>query len=143
MQLDEDAITPKKLRMALAGLLVALVCMLVIFQQHRFLGMSPHKLFLTEQGCKDISNLGLALKRETSGCSVVVRFKPDPLGATREILLDDDRFITLSADMILAYAGTNEELPDTPGQQRALRITLGTFAVLITVIVMMLHAFDD
>ena len=129
----------REVYLVLVALLVSLICMIVIFQQDRVLDMHPQKLILTQQGYAYLSGLGLAPKRDASGCSIIVRYSSGFLGSDRSILLDDDRFVTLSSGAILANADTNEKLPDTPGQRRARHITWAAFAVLITLMIGMVY----
>ena len=123
--------------LALAALVIPFVCVIVIFQQDRLLGMHSQKLILTQQGCAYLSGLGLVPKRDASGCSIIARYSPGFLGSDRSILLDDDRFVTLSSGAILANADTNEKLPDTPKQQRVHHILWGIYAVIITLWIVM------
>ncbi len=57
------------------------------------------------------------------------------------ILLDDDRFVTLSSTAVLAYADTDDALPDTPMQQRARLIQRVIYAVVFTMVIVMGYAF--
>ncbi|MHB1301217.1 MAG: hypothetical protein ACYCY8_10180 [Burkholderiales bacterium] len=128
----------------LVALFVTFICTIAIFQEDRVLDMHPQKLILTQQGCAYLSGLGLAPKRDASGCSIIARYSPGFMGSDRSILLDDDRFVTLSSGAILANADTNEKLPDTPGQRRARYITWAAFAVLITLMIGIVYgAFKD
>ena len=129
----------RTVKMELIALFVAALCIVVVFRESVFLDMQTQKLILTQQGCSDISSLGLAPKREASGCSIVARYSPSMLGSDRTILLDDDRFVTLSSAAVLANADTNETLPDTPHQKRAQHILWGAFAALFTVAMMMAY----
>ncbi|MHB1301423.1 MAG: hypothetical protein ACYCY8_11230 [Burkholderiales bacterium] len=123
----------------LVALFVTFICTIAIFQEDRLLDMQPQKLILTQQGCAYLSGLGLVPKRDASGCSIIVRYSAGFLGSERSILLDDDRFVTLSSGAILANADTNEKLPDTPGQKRALHITWGAIAVLFALMIGMVY----
>ncbi len=125
---------------ALVALFITFVCAIMVIRESRMLDVNSQKLFLTEQGCNYISSLGLAPKRETSGCSIIARYSPSFLGSDRVLLLDDDRFIRLSPGAVLATSDTNEKLPDTPGQKRALHITWGAFAVLFALTIVMVYA---
>ena len=129
----------RTVNMELIALLVAALCIAVVFRESVFLDMQTQKLILTQQGCSDISSLGLAPKHEAAGCSIVARYSPSMLGSDRTILLDDDRFVTLSSAAVLANADTNEALPDTPHQKRAQHILWGAFAALFSVAMMMAY----
>ena len=123
----------------LVSLTLTFICSIAIFREDRMLDMHSQKLILTQQGCAYITGLGLVPKRDVSGCSIIARYSPGFLGSDRSILLDDDRFVTLSPGAILANADTNEKLPDTPGQRRASHITWAAFAVLITLMIGMIY----
>ncbi len=129
----------RSVNMGLIALLVAVLCILVVFRESVFLDMQTQKLLLTQQGCRDISSLGLVPKREASGCSIVARYSPSMLGSDRTLLLDDDRFVSLSSAAVLANVDTREALPDTPNQKRAQHILWGAFAALFAVAMMMVY----
>ena len=126
--------------MPLIALFVSLLCMIVLSQESWYLNMNPHKLILTQQGCSNISSLGLVPKRETSGCSIIARYRSRFLGSDGAILLDDDRFVTLSSAAVLANADTGEVLPDTPMQQRARLIQRVIYAVVFTMVILIGYA---
>ena len=122
--------------MPLIALFVTLLCMIVLSQESWYLNMHPQKLILTQQGCSNISSLGLVPKYETSGCSIIARYRSGFLGSDGVILLDDDQLVTLSSAAVLAYADTGEVLPDTPMQQRARLIQRVIYAVVFTMVIL-------
>ena len=124
---------------ALTALFVTAVCVVVISQQNQFLGMHTEKLILTQEGCNDISSFGLIPRHEKSGCSIIARYSPGFLGSDRVILLDDDRFVTLSSAAVLANVDTDVKLPDTPSQRRASIITYAALAVTIMLLIAMIY----
>ena len=124
---------------ALTALFVTAVCVVVISQQNQFLGMHTEKLILTQEGCNDISSFGLIPRHEKSGCSIIARYSPGFLGSNGAILLDDDRFVTLSSAAVLGNADTDVKLPDTPDQRRASFITDAVYAVVIMMLIFMFY----
>ena len=145
MNQTENSIKPNQqnvtVTMPLIALLVTVLCMVVLSQESWYLNMHPHKLILTQQGCSNISSLGLVPKHGASGCSIIARYRSGFLGSDGVILLDDDRFVTLSSAAVLAYADTDDALPDTPMQQRARLIQRVIYAVVFTMMTVMGYAF--
>ena len=145
MNQSENSIKAKQqnvtVTMPLIALFVTVLCMVVLSQESWYLNMHPHKLILTQQGCNNISSLGLVPKHGASGCSIIARFRSGFLGSDGVILLDDDRFVTLSSAAVLAYADTDDALPDTPMQQRARLIQRIIYAVVFTMVIAMGYAF--
>ncbi len=129
----------RTVNMELIALFVAALCIVVVFHESVFLDLQTQKLLLTQQGCRDISSLGLAPKHEASGCSIIARYSPGFMGSDRTILLDDDRFVTLSSAAVLANVDTHEALPDTPDQKRAQHILWGVLATLFSTAMMMVY----
>ena len=125
--------------MALIFLFVTAFCMVAISQENRYREMHTQKLILTREGCNYISSLGLVPKHETSGCSIIARYSSGFLGSDRVILLDDDRFVTLSSAAVLGNADTDVKLPDTPDQRRASFITDAVFAALIMMLIFVFY----
>lgn len=123
--------------LALIALFVTVICIVVISQESRFLDINTQKLILTQQGCSDIASLGLQPRHEASGCSIIARYSPSFLGSDRTILLDDDRFVTLSSAAVLACADTDAVLPDTPGQHLANHILWGVYVAILTLLIVM------
>ena len=95
--------------------------------------------FRDREGCNYVSRLGLVPKHETSGCSIIARYSSGFLGSDRVILLDDDRFVTLSSAAVLGNADTDVKLPDTPDQRRASFITDAVFAALIMMLIFVFY----
>ena len=125
--------------LALMALFVVAICMITVFQENRYLEMHTQKLTLTREGCNYVSSLGLMPKHETSGCSIIARYSPGFLGSNGVILLDDDRFVTLSSAAVLGNADTDVKLPDTPDQRRASFITDAVYAVVIMMLIFMFY----
>ena len=124
---------------ALTTLFVVAVCIIVISQENGLLSMHTEKLILTQQGCNYISSLGVVPRHEKSGCSIIARYSPGFLGSDRVILLDDDRFVTLSSAAVLANVDTDVKLPATPDQRRASIITYAALAVTIMLLILMIY----
>ena len=122
---------------ALTALIVTAFCMVVLSQESRYLDMHTQKLILTQQGCGDISSFGLNPRHGTSGCSIIARYSPGFFGSHGAILLDDDKFVTLSSSTVLANSDTDETLPDTPDQNRAQLILWGVGAALIIMVIVL------
>lgn len=141
MNQTANSIKPKQqnltVTMPLIALFVTVLCMVVLSQENWYLNMHPQKLILTQQGCSNISSLGLVPKHGTSGCSIIARYRSGLLGSQGVILLDDDRFVTLSSIAVPANADMDEALPDTPMQQRARLIQRVIYAVVFTMVIVM------
>lgn len=141
MNQTENSIKPKQQNrtatMPLIALFVTVLCIVVLSQESWYLDTHTQKLILTQQGCSNISSLGLVPRHGTSGCSIIARYRSGFLGSDGMILLDDDRFVTLSSIAVLANADTDEALPDTPDQKRAQLILWCVRATLITMVIVM------
>ncbi len=124
---------------ALTALFVAAVSLILVSRENGLTSMHTEKLILTQEACNYISSLGLVPTHDKSGCSIIARYSPGFLGADGSILLDDDRFVTLSSAAVLASVDTNVTLPDTPGQRRASMITYALVAILITMLIAMVY----
>ena len=59
----------RRVNMELIALLVAVLCILVVFRESVFLDMQTQKLLLTQQGCRDISEGTSATAIFFRGCS--------------------------------------------------------------------------
>ena len=129
----------RNVNMALILLFVLAFCMVAISQVNRYQEMHTQKLILTQEGCNYVSSLGLMPKHETSGCSIIARYSPGFLGSNGVILLDDDRFVTLSSAAVLGNADTDVKLPDTPDQRRASFITDAVYAVVLMMLIFMFY----
>ena len=122
---------------ALTALFVAAVCLILVSRENGLTSMHTEKLILTQEACNYISSLGLVPTHDKLGCSIIARYSAGFLGSNGVILTDDDRFVALSLAAVLANAGTEEKLPDTPRQRRASIITDTVLAVMIVILTLM------
>ena len=123
----------------LSALFIVFPCLLVSLSEQRYLEMHSTRLILTEQGCGYLKSLGMNPERQSGNCTVVARHDSSLFGREHTILLDDDRFVTLSADAVLATANTDRKLPDTPKQRHARYISYGIMVILGIMAIVMIY----
>ena len=123
----------------LSALFIIFPCLLVSLSEQRYLEMHSTRLILTEQGCGYLKTLGMNPERQSGNCTVVARHDSSLFGREHTILLDDDRFITLSADAVLATANTDRKLPDTPNQRHARHIIYAVMVIMGVLTIVMIY----
>ena len=106
MQQQTTAIKQKKQNdsagKAFFAMIIMAACIFILSTQSRMMNIETKQLLLTPQGCSYLTSLGLTTKQEPLGCSIIVRYSSGLLDSDREILLDDNRFISLSSAAILS-----------------------------------------
>lgn len=121
------------------GLIVAIMfCALFPFAVEQIDHIRTTRLYLTPQGCAFMRTLGMKAGTVLAGCSVVARYRPGSFGSPGVILLDDDRMIEVSPNLLLGTSKSQSQLPDTPRQRHARLVFYTSFVV---VMLMMFAAF--
>jgi hypothetical protein len=117
------------------GLIFAImVCILLLFTAEKDSHIQPTRLYLTPQGCAFMRTLGMKAGTDLAGCSVVARYRPGSFGSPGVILLDDDRLIEVSPNLLLGTSKSQSQLPDTPRQRHARLVFYTSFVVVMLMI---------
>ncbi len=123
----------------LSALFIVFPCLLVSLSEQRYLDMHSTRLILTEQGCGYLKTLGMNPERQSGNCTVVARYDSSRFGRAHTILLDDERFVTLSAGAILATATADKKMPDTPNQRHARYLSYAALVILAITAMIMIY----
>ncbi len=104
----------------LGAAVVAIFLMIGLVVDGRVDDFSTIDAVLTKDGCAYVESIGIKPKQENGMCKARMRYWHAAFGSSGQILLDNDRHINVTSNMMVAYSKASEQLPQTSGQRATL-----------------------
>lgn len=100
------------------GLLVGTIALFgVTVSRQNVDDYAARQLILTRDGCAYAQSIGLKAEQDKEMCVLLARFRPYVFSDGGVIVLDDDRKIIVTNNMVLTHRQSEANLPLTPEQQ--------------------------
>lgn len=100
-----------------AGLLAVIISLFGAMANEGADKYASSQIVLTRDGCAYAQSIGLKTEQDKEKCIMLARYRPYVFGDGGVIILDDDRVISATNNMVLAHRQSAVQLPLTPKQQ--------------------------
>lgn len=102
----------------ISGIVAFLFALMVSMNYRNSVDHYPaSRLILTNDGCAYAQSIGLSTEQDKGQCVLTVRYRPYVFSDGGVIYMPDDRKITITNNMMLAYQRTDADLPLTSSQK--------------------------
>lgn len=114
----------------LIGFLAAMIFLVAAADMRGTINEYPAtRLVLTRDGCAYVQSIGLRTEQEQGLCVLVARYRPYVFSGGGVLFMSDNRRISVTDNLLLAYSRSDASLPQSPEQQSARRWAWGWLAI--------------